>query len=75
MWAWRQCGVANTTHAWERCRYVLSDNPSNVSDGPVACLIDRMFVHGFVWTLHYDSEHFVSAWASQDYPKSMRCLD
>ena len=57
------------------CRYVLSDSPLNVSDGPVACLTDRLFVHGFVRTLHCDSGHFVSAWAGQDYPKSMRCLD
>ena len=75
MWARRRCGVANTTHAWDRCRYVLSYSLPNVSDGPVVCLTDRLFVYGFLQTLRYDSGHFISAQAGQDYPKSMRCLD
>ena len=75
MWAWRRCGVANTTHAWDRCRYILSDSPPNVSDGPVACLTDRLFMRGFLWTLHHYGEHSISAWIAQDYSKSVRCLD
>jgi len=75
MWARRRCGVTNTTHVRDRCHDILSDSPPNVSDGPVACLTDRLFVHGFLWTLRHDSGHSVNAWVGQDYPKSMRCLD
>ena len=51
------CCQHNTTHAWDKCWYILSDSLPNVSDGPVACLTDRPFVHGFRRTLHRDGGH------------------
>ena len=68
-------GAGNTTNAWDRCRYVLSDSPPNVSDSPFACLTDRLFVQGFLLTLRRDGGHSVSVRVDQDYPKSVRCLD